>query len=259
MLLLAGADLFGAYSLEEQMQAMESYDIYESLTKTEWPIPTPRLSNKDLYKISEYVVGQGYRYFAVSPEPPKGDANLRPNTWQLFLENKEVMIKAYDAVPEKSKWYVWDARKLYRKARKRLGYRGEREKALREIDQELQRDPGDINLLSRKAAIWSEKARYERVGIADYFDALRALIMARMKKGDVLSVDTDLNPFMEVAVCADREPEYLDTLTLMPPGQAETKKLARKKYDNKKLLFVDPDEKKELCRTYGSSDESKKP
>ena len=45
----------------------------------------------------------------------------------------------------------------------------------------------------------------------------------------------------------------------MPAGQAETRKLARKRYDNKKLLFVDPDEKKALCRTYGSSDDDKKP
>ena len=121
LLFFTGAGLLWAYSLEEQVKAMDGYDIYDSLTKTEWPVPSPRMSNKDLYKISEYVVGQGYQYFAVSPELPKGDANLRPNVWQLFLEGKEVMILAYDVIPEKSNWYVWDAKKVYRRARFHLG------------------------------------------------------------------------------------------------------------------------------------------
>lgn len=259
LLFFAGAGLLWADSLEDQVKVLDSYDIYDSLVKTEWPVPSPRMSNKDLYRISEYVVGQGYQYFAVSPEPPKYGPEPRPDIWQFFLEGKEVAIIAYDAIPKKSKWYVWDAKKVYRRARYYLGLRNERGKALREIDEELKRSPGDISLLSRKAAIFSERARYERKGMTDYFDALRALMLARMKRGDVLDLDTDLNQFMEVAVCADRESEYLDTLTLMPPGQAETRKLARKRYDNKKLLFVDPDEKKALCRTYGSSTDSKKP
>lgn len=259
VLFFSGGDLLRADSLGEHVQALESYDIYESLVKTEWPIPSPRMSNKDLYRISEYVVGQGYRYFSVSPEPPKDGPVLRSDRGQFFLEGKEVVIIASDEIPKKSKWYVWDAKRIYRRARIRLGYRDEREKALRKLDEELKRNPGDIAALSRKATILSEKARYERQGIEDYFNALKELILARMKRGDALDLDTDLNSFMEVAVCADRESEYLDTLTLMPPEQAETRRLARKKYDNKKLLFVDPDEKKTLCRTYGSSDDNKKP
>ncbi|MFH1800532.1 MAG: hypothetical protein ABH891_06785 [Candidatus Omnitrophota bacterium] len=258
MLFFAGTSLLRADFLEDQIKAMESYDIYDSLAKSEWPVPSPRMSNRDLYRISEYVVGQGYQYFSVSPKLPKSGLGLRPDMWQFFLEGKEVVILAYDAIPKKSKWYVWDARKIYRRARNRLGYRGEREKALREIDEELKRNPGDISVLSRKAGILSERARYERKGVTDYFDALKQLILARMKRGDILDLDTDLNPFMEVAVCADRESEYLDALTLMPAGQVETRKLARKRYDNKQLLFIDPDEKKELCRVYGSFDDSKK-
>lgn len=259
MLFFAGIGPLRADSLEDHVQALEGYDVYESLAKSDWPVPYPRMSNQDLYKISEYVVGQGYKYFSVSPEPPKDGLYLRPDMWQFFLDGKEVVIIASDVIPEKSKWYVWDARRIYRRTRFRLGYKNERKKALKKIDEELKKTPEDMRLLSNKAAVLSEQARYEGKGLTDYFNALKQLIQARLKRGDLLDLDTDLNQFMEVAICSDHETEYLDVLTLMPSGQAATRKLARKRYDSKRLIYSDPDEKKALCRTYGSFDDSKKP
>ncbi len=258
ILFLAGANPLLADSLDDHVQALEGYDIYEALVKSDWPVPSPRMSNKDLYKISEYVVGQGYPYFSVSPELPKGGLDLRPDMWQFFLEGKEVVIIANDVIPKKSKWYVWDAKRIYRKARNRLGYRDERKNALIEINQEVKRNPEDINALSRKAAVLSEKVKYEGEELTDYFYALKQLIQAKLKRGDLLDPGTDLGEFMDVAICSDHESEYLDVLNLMPPGQAETRKSEEKKYNNKRLEFCDPDEKKILCRVYGAFTNSKK-